>query len=91
MGLADIGARTGAVREVRGVGLLLGVALEGVAAADVAASCRSERLIVNAVGPDVIRLAPPLTLSAEVADLALGVIERAIDHAATHARRTEPV
>jgi acetylornithine/succinyldiaminopimelate/putrescine aminotransferase len=30
MGLADIGARTGAVREVRGVGLLLGVVLEGV-------------------------------------------------------------
>ena len=91
IGLADIGARTGAVREVRGVGLLLGVALEGVAAADVAASCRSERLIVNAVGPDVIRLAPPLTLSAEEADLALGVLERAIDHAATHARRMEPV
>lgn len=77
-GLADIGARSGAVREVRGVGLLLGVVLDGVAAADVAAACRAERLIVNAVGTDIVRLAPPLTLTAEEADVALAILERAI-------------
>ena len=79
MGLADIGARTGAVREVRGVGLLLGVVLEGVAAVDVAAACRDERLIVNAVGGDVLRLAPPLTLTADEADAALAILGRAIE------------
>lgn len=78
MGLADIGARTGAVREVRGVGLLLGVALDGVDAAEVVAHSRSERLIINAVGPDTLRLAPPLNLTAEEASLALAIIERAI-------------
>lgn len=89
MGLADIGARTGAVREVRGVGLLLGVVLDGVSAADVAAACRAERLIVNAVGTDVVRLAPPLTLSAEEADTALAILERAIERALGSATRTE--
>jgi acetylornithine/N-succinyldiaminopimelate aminotransferase len=78
MGLADIGAETGAVREVRGAGLLLGLVLDGVAASDVAARCRGERLIVNAVGPDVLRLAPPLTISAEEAETALGILGRAI-------------
>jgi acetylornithine/N-succinyldiaminopimelate aminotransferase len=81
MGLADIAARTGGVREVRGVGLLLGIVLDGADAGDVAARCREERLIVNAVGPDVIRLAPPLTLSASEADTALGILGRAIEAA----------
>jgi acetylornithine/N-succinyldiaminopimelate aminotransferase len=83
MGLADIGARTGAVREVRGVGLLLGVVLSGPFASEVAARCRTERLVVNAVGPDVLRLAPPLTLSAEEAELALTILGRTIAAAAT--------
>ena len=78
MGVADIAARTGAVKEVRGVGLLLGVVLDGIAAADVAAHCRAERMIVNAVGPDVLRIAPPLNISAEDTATALGILDRAI-------------
>ncbi len=88
MGLADIGASTGAVREVRGVGLLLGVVLDGVSASEVAAHCRTERLIVNAVGPDVLRLAPPLTLTAEEAELALAILGRAIRAVATNGAGT---
>jgi acetylornithine/N-succinyldiaminopimelate aminotransferase len=88
IGLADIAARTGAVREVRGSGLLLGVVLDGPSAADVVGRCRSERVIVNAVGPDVVRLAPPLNLTADEADLALGALERAIAAAAVDAGRT---
>jgi acetylornithine/N-succinyldiaminopimelate aminotransferase len=69
LGLADLAARTGTVLEVRGVGLLLGVVLAGPFAAQVVAECRAHRLIINAVAPDVLRLAPPLTISAaEVAD-----------------------
>ncbi len=78
IGLADVGAATGRVREVRGVGLLLGLVLEGVAAADVVARCRAERLVVNAVASDVVRIAPPLTLTAEEAALAIGILGRAI-------------
>lgn len=78
MGFADIAQRTGAVREVRGVGLLLGVVLDGVLAAEVAAQCRTARLIVNAIGSDVLRLAPPLTITAEEVEQALSLVEAAI-------------
>lgn len=51
------------VREVRGAGLLLGVALDGKVAARVQQAAQDKGLLVNAVMPDVIRLAPPLIVS----------------------------
>lgn len=75
-GLLDHVARTGErlrrglqtphhplVREVRGAGLLLGVVLEGDTAARVQRAAQQQGLLVNAVTPDVIRLAPPLNVS----------------------------
>jgi len=47
---------------VRGRGLLLGVLLDRPCAADVEAVAREQGLIVNAVRPDVVRVAPPLIL-----------------------------
>ena len=49
--------------QVRGRGLLLGVVLAGDHAAKVEAAARAHGLLVNAIGPDLIRLAPPLTLT----------------------------
>ncbi|MFD8980636.1 acetylornithine transaminase [Streptomyces sp. NPDC059564] len=51
------------VREVRGAGLLLGVALDGELAARVQGAAQDKGLLVNAVTPQVIRLAPPLIVS----------------------------
>ncbi len=47
----------------RGRGLLLAIELDGVAAGDIERASRAAGLIVNAVGPDAIRLAPPLVLT----------------------------
>jgi len=58
----------GRVELVRGLGLLLGVKLRGVAAGDVVAAARERGLLVNAIGEGVVRLAPPLILSAAEAD-----------------------
>ena len=60
------------VRSVRGRGLLLGAVLDdGLVSGDVASAALAEGLIVNAVAPGVIRLAPPLTVSsAEIAEAA---------------------
>lgn len=85
MGFADLAATTGAVLEVRGVGLLLGVVLAAPVAADVAQRCRAARLVVNAVAPDVIRLAPPLNVSIEEVDIALGILGIAITGAVASA------
>ncbi|MEU4469110.1 acetylornithine transaminase [Streptomyces sp. NPDC024017] len=51
------------VREIRGAGLLLGVVLDGEVAARVQRAAQDRGLLVNAVAPDVIRLAPPLTVT----------------------------
>ncbi|MGB7981864.1 MAG: acetylornithine transaminase [Candidatus Nanopelagicales bacterium] len=55
------------VREVRGAGLLLGVVLAEPIARDVEVAARAAGVLVNAAAPDVIRLAPPLILTAEQA------------------------
>jgi len=61
--LTRIVAQSPIVDHVRGSGLLLGAVLTGPMAADLEARARAHGLIVNAVGPEVIRLAPPLVLS----------------------------
>jgi len=62
------------VRQVRGAGLLVGVVLDQPVARDVEAAARARGVLVNAAQPDVVRLAPPLVLSADQADLAVSVI-----------------
>ncbi|WP_328973732.1 acetylornithine transaminase [Streptomyces sp. NBC_00239] len=59
------------VREVRGAGLLLGVVLEGEHAALVQQAAQDKGLLVNAVMPDVVRLAPPLIVSDREVDVFL--------------------
>ncbi|MGL5858225.1 MAG: acetylornithine transaminase [Angustibacter sp.] len=53
-----------AVIGVRGEGLLLGVELAAPVAAEVAAVALDAGFVVGAVGSDVVRLAPPLVLTA---------------------------
>lgn len=58
------------VAGVRGRGLLLGVVLTKPVARELEAAARAAGVLVNAVGPDVVRLAPALTLSdLDVAEL----------------------
>ncbi len=63
---AGLGAIPG-VAEVRGEGLLLGVGLATPVSARVAAAAIDAGFIVNAPGPDTIRLAPALTLTSDEA------------------------
>jgi acetylornithine/succinyldiaminopimelate/putrescine aminotransferase len=79
--LADGLAALGSVRAVRGAGLLLAAQLESAVAADVAARALAEGLLVNAVAPDAIRLAPPLLVTDTEIDEALGILASAIDGA----------
>jgi acetylornithine/N-succinyldiaminopimelate aminotransferase len=76
-GLAALAAG-GRVKGVRGRGLLLAVLVQGVLAADVMRAARAGGLLVNAIGEDVLRLAPPLTLTAEEADDAVARLGAAL-------------
>jgi acetylornithine/N-succinyldiaminopimelate aminotransferase len=51
------------VDHVRGSGLLLGVVLTAPVAPEVVRSARDGGFLVNAVAPDVVRLAPPLVVT----------------------------
>jgi acetylornithine/N-succinyldiaminopimelate aminotransferase len=68
----------GRVERVRGRGMLLGLVLRGVSAGEVMKGARDRGLLVNAIGDDVVRLAPPLTLSAAEADRAVGRLAAAL-------------
>ncbi|HEX6968596.1 MAG TPA: acetylornithine transaminase [Micromonosporaceae bacterium] len=75
------------VTEVRGAGLLIGVVLREPVAGVVAAALRDAGFLANPVQPDVIRLAPPLILTAEQADAFLAALPAALD---TPTNREDP-
>lgn len=85
---ADLGAflaeelrgRAG-VAELRGRGLLIGVELEAPVAGAAVDAGLELGVVVNAVRPDTIRLAPPLNLSDDEAAEAVGRLSAAIDKA----------
>jgi acetylornithine aminotransferase len=69
------------VDSVRGAGLLLGVVLTEAVAGAVAGALLDTGFLVNPVQPGVIRLAPPLILTAEQADAFLAALPPALDAA----------
>jgi acetylornithine aminotransferase/acetylornithine/N-succinyldiaminopimelate aminotransferase len=66
-------ARLPGVLEARGRGLLLGAVLDRPVG-PVVDGCRERGLLVLSAGPDVLRLTPPLVVSAAEADEALSVL-----------------
>ncbi|MCB5911108.1 acetylornithine transaminase [Streptomyces pinistramenti] len=67
------------VDQVRGAGLLLGIVLTEPLAPQVQQAAQDAGLLVNAVAPDVIRLAPPLILSEDDADTFLHRLPAVLD------------
>jgi predicted acetylornithine/succinylornithine family transaminase len=59
------------VASVRGRGLLLGAVLGQDRAAEVTSACLDAGLVVNNVRPNVVRFAPPLTITADEVDQAI--------------------
>ncbi|MFJ3765665.1 acetylornithine transaminase [Streptomyces sp. NPDC090082] len=69
------------VREVRGAGLLLGVVLAEPVAARVQRAAQDAGFLVNAAGPDVVRLAPALTVPEERAEALTRALPAILDAA----------
>jgi acetylornithine/N-succinyldiaminopimelate aminotransferase len=74
------------VESTRGSGLWRALALTGQHAAAIESAARGHGLLVNAVKPDVIRLAPPLILTEADVDEAMPMLARAIDEITSGAR-----
>ena len=80
--LERLGAATGPVVDVRGVGLMVGVELRDQATAvAVQARCLDDGLIVLLCGPgeNVLRLIPPLTISDDEFEEGLGILLAALE------------
>ena len=70
-GLADLPG----VADVRGLGLLIAAELDaGRDAKAIAVACLAAGLVLNAVTPTALRLAPPLTISDAEIDEAVGIL-----------------
>jgi len=76
--LAGLDDRLTSVSGTRGLGLLRGVELHEEIAPQVVAAALERGLIANAVRPNVVRLMPPLTVSAQEIDRATEILEAAI-------------
>jgi predicted acetylornithine/succinylornithine family transaminase len=72
-----------AVREVRGLGLLLAAELRSAAARDVAGAALSAGLLVNPVSPTALRMAPSLLVGDGEIDEALSILASVLEHRVT--------
>lgn len=66
------------VQQVRGRGLLLGVVFADTIAAELETQLRAAGFLVNAVAPDVVRLAPPLIVTNDQIDAFLGALKKTL-------------
>ncbi|MBM4437461.1 MAG: aspartate aminotransferase family protein [Actinobacteria bacterium] len=77
--LREMGATTGRITDVRGLGLLVGFDLETTELADrIVAYARDHGLLIIKVAANTIRLVPPLNVTPPEIDQALDIIESAL-------------
>jgi predicted acetylornithine/succinylornithine family transaminase len=62
------------VQSVRGAGLLLAAQLDRAVAKEISAGALAQGLLVNAVRPDAVRVAPPLLVTEDEVDAALAIL-----------------
>ncbi|MDR2132302.1 MAG: acetylornithine/succinylornithine family transaminase [Clostridiales Family XIII bacterium] len=67
------------VKEVRGEGLLVGVVFDIPRALDIKHGCLDGKLLVTAIGANVVRMVPPLIATKEDCDKAVGIIKAAVE------------
>ena len=75
--LRDVAKTCDRIKEVRGLGMIIGVVLKHDPK-PVVDACLKDRLLVNGTAGNVLRMLPPLNLSREDADKGLAIIEKAL-------------
>jgi acetylornithine/N-succinyldiaminopimelate aminotransferase len=76
-GLERLATRHRQISQVRGVGLMLGLLLDAPGS-EVVARCLDAGLLINCTAERVLRLTPPLIVTADEVDEALGILDRAL-------------
>ncbi|HZK18891.1 MAG TPA: acetylornithine transaminase [Clostridia bacterium] len=65
------------IKEVRGLGLMLGMQLT-VPGAPIVEKCREMGLLINCIGADTLRFVPPLIVTEDDVDEAVDILDRAL-------------
>ena len=68
-----------AVKEVRGLGLMLGVSVEGVKPVDLVNKCIDNGLLMLTAGSDALRMLPPLTITYEELDKGMAILKKVLE------------
>ena len=74
-GLNGISGRTGNITDIRGMGLMMAVDIEG-SAPDALAFLQKEGILVNAIGAHTLRILPPFIITRRHADTFLKSLEK---------------
>ncbi|MHB0997893.1 MAG: acetylornithine transaminase [Armatimonadota bacterium] len=80
--LNDLKIQRDDIKEVRGVGLMVGLELNRNDAPAIAAECLRLGLIINPIGENIIRFLPPLIVKEEHIDSAINIVSEALSNTA---------
>ena len=75
--LCELKSRHSCIREIRGIGLMIGLELDRPAK-DAQAGARDRGLLVLTAGETVLRLMPPLTVQRDEIDEAVRILDAAL-------------
>ena len=67
------------VKEVRGLGLLVGVEFEDIDAVELKIKAMEKKLLITATSNRIIRMLPPLIITKEDCDQAVAILKEAIE------------
>ncbi len=82
-GLEELRRKHSRITDVRGRGLLIAIGLDSDASMDIVMACLERGLLVNPVKPNAVRFIPPLTVTEDEIDQALGILDEALATPAT--------
>lgn len=71
------------VREIRGMGLIVGVDFDFNGALEIKHECIDRKLLVTAIGGTIIRMIPPLIASKDDCDKAFEILKASVEEAAS--------
>ena len=72
------------VKEIRGMGLIVGVEFDFDGALSIKHGCIDRKLLVTAIGGNIIRMIPPLIASKEDCDKAFDILNASVEEAAAN-------
>lgn len=76
--LSELKKKKDVIIDLRGTGLIQGIALDGVSILEVLTKCMEKGLLLVGAGSNVIRFVPPLTITKEEIDKAIDILDKSL-------------